>query len=78
MYGENERACPIINDCNLNIYKKYLDFAKKKSSIYFLGRQGCYCNCTMSEAVENALNLFEKTFNHTASDYLINQIIENC
>lgn len=78
VYGENERACAILNPCNIKLYEQYLLYGKKYRNTFFLGRLGSYKNFTMAEAVKNALTLFDKVYNDETSDDFINQIVNNC
>lgn len=58
--GKNERYYPIPKDENTQLYKKYLDEAKKLEDVYFLGRLGDYKYYDMDKAILRALELFEE------------------
>lgn len=58
--GKNERYYPIANDDNICLYNKYLEEASKMNNVFFLGRLGDYKYYNMDQAIERAINLFEK------------------
>lgn len=78
VYGENIRALPILNKQNFELYKKYSDYAKGFNKIHFLGRQGKFNACSMAEAVEQALDLFDVLYVKRSSNYMVNSIVDNC
>ena len=45
---------PQITTQNLELYGKYLDLAKKYSSLHLLGRIACYKNLSIAECIEQA------------------------
>ncbi len=76
VYGENERAYPVRNSENIQLYKKYKDYAKIFPEIYFLGRQGMFKPYSMAGAVEDSLKLFNNLTSLT--DKFIDGIVDNC
>jgi UDP-galactopyranose mutase len=54
--GKNERFYAILNEKNLELYKKYLAKAK---DVIFLGRLGDYQYYDMDKAISRALKVFE-------------------
>ena len=57
--GENEPYYPIINDENIELYNKYLDYWKKNNSnVVFAWRLWQYKYFNMDQTVKNALDLF--------------------
>jgi UDP-galactopyranose mutase len=54
---EGEPYYPIINEENINLYKKYQELAKKeeKNNVYFIGRLANYKYFNMDQAILNAL-----------------------
>lgn len=58
--GKNERYYPIAKKENQELHNRYLEMAKKLPNTYFLGRLGDYKYYNMDEAVERALEIFEK------------------
>ncbi len=59
----NVRYYPIINNKNLNLYKKYFLLAKKYKNFYPLGRLAQYKYFDMDDAIENALLLAKRLLN---------------
>ena len=57
--NKNERYYPIKNEKNEELYKKYLNEAKKYKNLYFAGRLGEYKYYNMDEAILAAINLTE-------------------
>ena len=57
--NKNERYYPIKNEENEELYKKYLNEAKKHKNLYFTGRLGTYKYYNMDEAILAAINLTE-------------------
>lgn len=58
--GKNERYYPIPKEENIALYNRYLEEAKKLTGVYFLGRLGDYKYYNMDQAVERAIELFER------------------
>lgn len=59
--GGNEPYYPIINDENIKLYNKYLDYWKQKNSnVIFAWRLWQYKYFNMDETVKNALNLYDE------------------
>ena len=78
IYGENERAFPVLNKQNCELYNKYFDYAKSFNKIYFFGRQGNFNTCSMADAVEQALNLFDNLYGNSSSNYMVDSVVDNC
>jgi UDP-galactopyranose mutase len=61
-YGcdDGEPYYPVLNDRNLNLYKKYQILAEKlkKDNIHFIGRLANYKYFNMDQAIRNALDYF--------------------
>ena len=53
---------PVLNEKNINLFKKYKEFSKKDSNIHFLGRLANYKYFNMDEAILNSLNYFDSNF----------------
>jgi UDP-galactopyranose mutase len=53
---------PVLNEKNINLFKKYKEFAEKDSNIHFLGRLANYKYFNMDEAILNSLNYFNSNF----------------
>ena len=53
---------PVLNEKNINLFKKYKEFAEKDSNIHFLGRLANYKYFNMDEAILNSLNYFDSNF----------------
>lgn len=58
--GKNERYYPIPKAENSQLYEKYLQEAKQKTNVYFLGRLGDYKYYDMDKAILRAMELFEE------------------
>ncbi len=58
--GINERYYPIPKQENEQLYKQYLELAKKEKNIYFIGRLGEYKYYSMQSAVAAILELAKK------------------
>lgn len=58
--GKNERYYPIPKEENTELYNKYLDLAKTKKNVYFLGRLGDYKYYDIDKAILRAIELFEE------------------
>ncbi len=58
--GKNERYYPIPKQENDDLYKKYLDLAKKEENIYFIGRLGQYRYYDIQNAVSAILEFVKK------------------
>mgnify|MGYP001278641394 CR=1 FL=1 len=58
---KGEPYYPILNDRNINLYKKYQLLAEnlKKENIHFIGRLANYKYFNMDQAIKNALDYFE-------------------
>ncbi len=58
----NERYYPINKPENAELYAKYQQEADKLKNVYFFGRLGDYKYYNMDQAVERALDLYDKVF----------------
>lgn len=58
--SKNERYYPIPKKENEQLYKKYLELAKKEKNIYFIGRLGEYKYYSMQSAVAAILEFVKK------------------
>ena len=58
----NERYYPINKPENADLYAKYQQEADKLKNVYFFGRLGDYKYYNMDQAVERALDLYDKVF----------------
>ena len=58
--GKNERYYPIPKQENDNLYKQYLDLAKKEKNICFIGRLGEYKYYDMQNAILAIFKLVDK------------------
>jgi UDP-galactopyranose mutase len=58
---------PVPNEKNLNLYDKYKLLAEeeeKNNNVYFVGRLANYKYFNMDQAIDNALNFFDKKLNN--------------
>ena len=55
-----EAYYPVNNDRNNELYEKYSELANKEDKVIFGGRLGLYKYFDMDDAIESALNLFNK------------------
>ena len=55
---------PVLNDKNLNLYKKYQKLAleEEKNNVFFVGRLANYKYFNMDQAIKNAIKFFENKF----------------
>ena len=53
---------PVLNEKNINLFKKYKEKSEKESNIHFLGRLANYKYFNMDEAILNSLNYFDSNF----------------
>ena len=62
--SEGEPYYPIMNDKNLDLYKKYQKLAEelREKNIHFIGRLANYKYFNMDQAIKNALDYFNKYF----------------
>ena len=58
--GGNERYYPIPKQENIELYKQYLELAKKEKNIYFVGRLGAYQFYSMQSAISAVFELIKK------------------
>ncbi len=61
--GKNERYYPVPKKENTELYDRYLAEAKKLNNVYFLGRLGDYKYYNMDQAIERAIEVFERIEN---------------
>jgi UDP-galactopyranose mutase len=52
----------VLNEKNINLFKKYKELSEKEKKIHFLGRLANYKYFNMDEAILNSLNYFENFF----------------
>jgi UDP-galactopyranose mutase len=62
---EGEPYYPVLNDRNLELYKKYKDMADKEKNVLFVGRLANYKYFNMDQAIHNALNIFKNIIEPT-------------
>ncbi len=55
---------PVLNEKNMELYKKYKELADKEKNIHFIGRLANYKYFNMDQAIKNALDYFNKHFNN--------------
>ena len=58
--GKNERYYPVPKEENKKLYDRYSAEAEKLNNVYFLGRLGDYKYYNMDQAIERALEVFER------------------
>lgn len=56
---KGEPYYPVLNDKNLEIYKRYKEEAERHPNVHFVGRLANYKYFNMDQAFKNALELFE-------------------
>lgn len=56
----SEPFYPINDECNMNIYKKYVDLSKKERNVIFGGRLGTYKYTNMQDTLIDALTCSKK------------------
>ena len=64
-YGEP--YYPILNDKNLELFKKYKELSiieTKKNNIHFIGRLANYKYFNMDQAIKNSLDYFNNYLHH--------------
>ena len=49
---------PVLNEKNMELYKKYKELAEKEKDVLFVGRLANYKYFNMDQAIANALNVF--------------------
>lgn len=78
---KNNRAYPVLNNKNLEIYKLYKNEARKFKDVYFLGRLGDFMDYSMDNAIKRALEVFEtirlNDFIKESASYEEEQLIKN-
>jgi UDP-galactopyranose mutase len=57
---EGEPYYPVPNERNLSLYQKYKEMAENEEGIHFVGRLANYKYFNMDQAIENALDFFDK------------------
>ena len=55
---EGEPYYPVLNEKNMELFKKYKSFAEKETKVHFIGRLANYKYFNMDEAINNALEYF--------------------
>ena len=60
MLGKNDRYYPVPKEENKKLYDRYLAEAEKLNNVYFLGRLGDYKYYNMDQAIERAIEVFER------------------
>jgi UDP-galactopyranose mutase len=63
--NDGEPYYPVLNEKNINLFKKYKELSEKETKIHFLGRLANYKYFNMDEAILNSLNYFENFFRFT-------------
>uniref|UniRef100_A0A7S2TQE0 UDP-galactopyranose mutase C-terminal domain-containing protein n=1 Tax=Lotharella oceanica TaxID=641309 RepID=A0A7S2TQE0_9EUKA len=53
---------PVLNDRNMNLFKKYKELADKEKNVHFVGRLANYKYFNMDQAILNALEYFDEHF----------------